>query len=101
LCVARQNGKGVVLQAIELFVAFELGVRAGYDLIIHTAHEFGTCQDHQKRLDAFIQECPHLHAQVKERRVQARERAGVDQSQGRDEHHLQGSDEGWRPRLFG
>jgi predicted Fe-Mo cluster-binding NifX family protein len=66
LCVARQNGKGVVLQAIEVFVAFELGVRAGYDLIIHTAHEFGTCQDHQRRLDAFIQECPHLHAQVKE-----------------------------------
>jgi hypothetical protein len=66
LCVARQNGKGVVLQAIELYVAFELGTRAGYDLIIHTAHEFGTCQDHQKRLDGFIQECPHLHAQVKE-----------------------------------
>lgn len=66
LCVARQNGKGIVLQAIELYVAFELGVRAGYDLIIHTAHEFGTCQDHQKRLDGFIQECPHLHAQVKE-----------------------------------
>jgi len=66
LCVARQNGKGVVLQAIELFVAFELGSAAGYDLVVHTAHEFATCQRHQIYLDEVIQNAPHLHARVKE-----------------------------------
>ena len=65
LCVARQNGKGVVLQALEVFVAFELGHAFGYDLVTHTAHEFATSQDHQQRLDEFIQDCPHLHARVK------------------------------------
>jgi len=67
LCVARQNGKGVVLQAIELFVAFELGAKAGYKLVVHTAHEFATCQRHQMHLDAVIQDAPHLHARVKEK----------------------------------
>lgn len=67
LCVARQNGKGVVLQAVEVFVAFELGYRLGYRLVVHTAHEFATCQEHQLRLDDFIQNSPHLHAKVKSR----------------------------------
>lgn len=63
LNVARQNGKGVILQAIEAFTAFELG----YDVVMHTAHEFATSQEHQLRLEAMIQDCPHLHARVKER----------------------------------
>ncbi len=66
MCVARQNGKGVVLQAIELFTAFELGYSLGYKLVVHTAHEFATCQEHQLRLDEVIQNAPHLHARVKE-----------------------------------
>ena len=45
LNVARQNGKGVVLQAIEGFFAFELG----YPVVMHTAHEFATSQEHQMR----------------------------------------------------
>ncbi len=65
MCVARQNGKGVVLQAIELFTAFELGYSLGYKLVVHTAHEFATCQEHQLRLDDVIQNAPHLHARVK------------------------------------
>lgn len=63
LDVARQNGKGVILQAIEAFFAFELG----YDVVMHTAHEFATSQEHQLRLEDVIQNAPHLHAQVKER----------------------------------
>jgi hypothetical protein len=60
VCVARQNGKGVILQAIEVFFAFELR----YPLVMHTAHEFATSQEHQLRLEAMIQDAPHLHGQV-------------------------------------
>jgi hypothetical protein len=63
LNVARQNGKGVILQAIEAFCAFELG----YDVVMHTAHEFATSQEHQLRLESFIQDAPDLHARVKGR----------------------------------
>jgi hypothetical protein len=66
ICVARQNGKGVVEQIIEIFVAFELGYKFGYKLIVHTAHEFATCQEHQIRLDEVIQNAPHLHARVRD-----------------------------------
>ena len=61
--VSRQNGKGVILQAIEGFAAFELG----YDLVMHTAHEFATCLDHQMRLEGVVQDAPHLHSRVRER----------------------------------
>ena len=60
--VARQNGKGVILQAIEGFAAFELG----YDVVMHTAHEFATSLDHQMRLESFVQNAPHLHSRVKD-----------------------------------
>jgi hypothetical protein len=63
LDVARQNGKGVILQAVEGFCAFELG----YPMVMHTAHEFATSQEHQLRLEAVIQDAPHLHARVKDR----------------------------------
>jgi hypothetical protein len=59
--VARQNGKGVILQAIETFAAFELGCR----VVMHTSHEFATSQEHQLRLESFIQDAPHLHARVR------------------------------------
>jgi hypothetical protein len=62
LVVARQNGKGVVLQVVEAFCAFELG----YRVVMHTAHEFATSQEHQYRLEDFIQNAPHLHARVKD-----------------------------------
>ncbi len=61
--VSRQNGKGVILQAIEGFAAFELG----YDLVMHTAHEFATCLDHQMRLEGIVQDAPHLHSRVRDR----------------------------------
>lgn len=67
LDVARQNGKGVVLQALEAFVAFELGKRFGYQVVMHTAHEFATSSVHQIRLEEVIQDAPELHKRVKDR----------------------------------
>lgn len=66
LCVARQNGKGVILQAVETFVAFELGHAFGYDLVMHTAHEVPTSLEHQLRMEEIIQNCPSLHVKVKD-----------------------------------
>ena len=63
LDVSRQNGKGVILQVLEGYFAFELG----YDLVTHTAHEFKTCREHMHRLMAFVQNAPGLHARVKDR----------------------------------
>jgi hypothetical protein len=63
LNVARQNGKGVILQVIEGYCAFELD----YPMVIHTAHEFATSQDHQTRLEQFVQDAPGLHSRVRER----------------------------------
>lgn len=63
LTVARQNGKGVIEQAIEVFFAFELD----YPVVMHTAHEFATSQEHQLRLTTFIQDSPELHRRVKPR----------------------------------
>lgn len=77
LCVARQNGKGVILQAIEGFFAFELG----YPLVMHTAHEFPTSQEHQLRLEAMIQDAPHLHGRV-------RDRGGYMHANGRESINL-------------
>ena len=66
LAVSRQNGKGVILQAIETFVAFELGTAFGYDLVMHTAHEVPTSLEHQLRMEEIIQNCPSLHAKVRD-----------------------------------
>jgi len=57
----RQNGKGEILIARELFGLFELGER----LVIHTAHEFKTSAEHFNRLESVVRDCPELHAQVK------------------------------------
>jgi predicted Fe-Mo cluster-binding NifX family protein len=63
LNVARQNGKGVVLQVIEGFCAFELG----YPVVMHTAHEFATSQEHQLRFEGMIQDSPALHSRVRDK----------------------------------
>jgi hypothetical protein len=59
----RQNGKGEILLARELFGLFELGER----LVIHTAHEFKTSAEHFQRLEAVVRGCPELHAKVSRR----------------------------------
>ncbi len=61
LNVPRQNGKGEVLLARELFGMFELDEK----LVIHTAHEFKTSAEHFRRLEDVVRGCPELHALVK------------------------------------
>ena len=56
----RQNGKGEILLARQLFGLYELGER----LIIHTAHEFKTSAEHFQRLEAVVRGCPELHERV-------------------------------------
>jgi hypothetical protein len=63
LHVPRQNGKGEVLLARELFGLFELGE----GLVIHTAHEFKTSAEHFQRLEAVVRNNAELDGQVKRR----------------------------------
>jgi hypothetical protein len=58
--VPRQNGKGSILEARELFGMFVLGER----LIIHSAHKFDTSQEHFLRMQALIEGNPDLDKHV-------------------------------------
>lgn len=62
--VARQNGKGGILEARELAGLFLVGSDR---LLIHTAHEADTSFEAFYRLEALIQDTPDLHARVKDR----------------------------------
>lgn len=57
----RQNGKGEILMARELYGLYELGER----LVIHSAHEFKTSERHFKRMEAAIKSSPELLRRVK------------------------------------
>jgi len=48
--VPRQNGKGAVLECVELYWLLVAGV----PVVIHTAHEADTAAGHQERLDSLI-----------------------------------------------
>jgi hypothetical protein len=61
VAVARQNGKGGVLEARELAGLFLLGER----LIVHTAHQFDTSLEAFRRLLFLIEDSPHLLRRVK------------------------------------
>jgi hypothetical protein len=63
LNVPRQNGKGEVLLARELFGLFVLEE----PLVIHTAHEFKTSAEHFQRLEAVFRANDELDRQVKRR----------------------------------
>jgi phage terminase large subunit-like protein len=58
--VARQNGKGSILEALELAALFIFGMR----LIVHSAHEFKTAREHFFRMQALILGAPELAEQV-------------------------------------
>lgn len=60
LIVPRQNGKGSILEARELFGLF-LG---GEKLQTHTAHRFDTAQEHFRRMVDLIDGCPDLARKV-------------------------------------
>lgn len=59
--VARQNGKGGILEARQLVGMFVFGER----LQIHTAHEFKTCSEHFLRVKALIEGSDELFEQVR------------------------------------
>ena len=60
LVVSRQNGKGQILVAVELFGLFELG-----EQILHTAHSVRTSSDAFRRLWTVIQTHPDLAGRVR------------------------------------
>lgn len=61
LWVPRQNGKGGVIEALELGWLF----LTKEDLIIHSAHQHKTAMRAYVRLRRIIQGAPHLHKRVK------------------------------------
>ena len=68
LIVARQNGKGTILEARELAGLF-LDL-PDEKLILHSAHEFKTCSEHFRRILSLIQGSPELDAEVARIRTQ-------------------------------
>lgn len=60
LIVPRQNGKGAVLEALELAAVFLWDV----PLVVHSAHRFDTSQEHFWRLRARIESSEALMAQM-------------------------------------
>lgn len=60
LIVPRQNGKGSIIEILELAWLFLTGV----ELIFHSAHLFSTASDAYRRLKFLIQNTPDLHRQV-------------------------------------
>lgn len=79
--VPRQNGKGAIIEAIE--VAFLLGVFPDARLLIHSAHEYKTAQNGFQRLLSYFETVPALAKARDEGRVKigtaaAREYVTVD-----------------------
>ena len=60
LVVPRQNGKGSVLEALELAHLFLFGSR----LVLHSAHEFKTAKEAYLRIKSLIEDMPSLAAKV-------------------------------------
>lgn len=61
LVVPRQNGKGAILEARELVGLFLLQE----PLLIHSAHQFKTAQEHFLRICARIEDVPELRQRLK------------------------------------
>jgi hypothetical protein len=60
LMVSRQNGKGSILEALELAALFLFNEK----LIIHSAHQFDTSVEAFQRVEALISGTPELKAEV-------------------------------------
>lgn len=59
-CVPRQNGKGAIIEALELAALFLFG-----DSVVHTAHEVKTARKAFHRLRRLVEASPGLMSQVK------------------------------------
>lgn len=60
LILGRQNGKGSIMEALELAWLFLLGQKT----IIHSAHEFATSREHFQRIESLISGTPELKAEL-------------------------------------
>lgn len=60
LICPRQNGKGAILEALELAGLFLFGE----ELVVHTAHKFATARDHFRRMMRLIDGCDDLRRKV-------------------------------------
>lgn len=69
VAVPRQNGKGAIIEAIE--VAFLLGVFPEARLLIHSAHEFKTAKNGFERILALVESNATLAQAKKEGRLKA------------------------------
>jgi hypothetical protein len=78
LNVARQNGKGAVLEARELAMLAGL---TGETLGVHAAHEFKTSEEHFLRIEALLDGCSELAGRWKVKRSHGSE--GVYMADGR------------------
>jgi hypothetical protein len=58
--LARQNGKGSFLEALELAWLFLGGVKT----IVHSAHEFATSREHFQRIEGLITNTPELKGEL-------------------------------------
>lgn len=65
LVVPRQNGKGSVLEALELAALFLSDPDEPPPLILHSAHEFKTSAEHFRRVRDLIENSPLLSKQVR------------------------------------
>jgi hypothetical protein len=79
LLVPRQNGKGAVLEAREILGLFRLGEQ----LLIHTAHQYKTAQEHFLRVAARIEDVPELKNEVKAIRTAAGEQGVISRDGNR------------------
>jgi hypothetical protein len=65
LVVPRQNGKGSVLEALELAALFLADPGAPPPLILHSAHEFKTSAEHFRRMRTLVENAPLFNRQVR------------------------------------
>ena len=65
LVVPRQNGKGSVLEALELAGIFLFGDDGPPPLILHSAHEFKTSAEHFRRMRDLVDGSDHLRKKVR------------------------------------
>lgn len=79
--VPRQNGKGAIIEALELAWLFMWGE----ELIVHSSHQHRTSSRAYVRLERIIRNAPHLHRKVK----QYRQANGEQQIELRDGRMLQ------------
>jgi hypothetical protein len=98
LSVARQNGKGSILEARELAGLFlpEIHER----LITHTAHEFKTAQEHFIRLATLVEGLPPRYRRLVKHIYEANGSEAIEMRDGRRLRFLARSGR-LRPRVLG